>query len=398
MSTNNLSYYFDENATASPLSSAIEAMYACLQQGPVNASSVHTQGRKGRGIIETCRRMVAQSLSVNSRHLTFCSGATEGLHTLIASFAHTNGHMVVSAVEHPAIWGALTLYGIDYTEVSPDELGCINPQDFTNALQDNTVLAIMMYAQNEIGIVYPITEIAASIGKVPLLVDAVQAWGKVPIKLEDSGASFAVVSGHKIGAAQGSGVLWSKGGNPFQPLLQGGAQERGRRAGTENVASLASLSVAAEYIPKRLAQMSHVQHLRDQLQSMIISQIDHSMIHANLPTYEGLSLVNEDNSSKQNNSNYRQLHRRLPNTLSVAFSDVPGDLLLQALDLRRIYLSSGSACSSGALEPSATLLALGISISIARNTLRISLGPQHQLSEIEHLFNTLYEEIQYIRT
>ena len=364
--------YLDENATATPYPPALELMYKWMKLGPSNASSVHQAGRRGRGAIEKSRRRVAESLGVNARHLTFCSGATEAIHQIILGYLKPSDHVIVSAVEHPAIWGALNRLGIEYSIVPVNDKGEINPFDFTRLIQPNTRLGIMMYAQNEIGTIYPIQEVAQALGKIPLLCDAVQAWGKLPLNLEECGAQFAVVSGHKIGGPMGVGVIWCKGGSTLNPLLQGGAQERGRRAGTENIASIVGLEAAVSAIPSRLAAMEKVRALKESLQSRL------SLACPELQ-FVGISSAST-----------------LPNTLCMVHPRLMGDLMLQRLDLLGICISSGSACSSGAFEPSPILLALGLSEELAKSGLRVSLGPntiQEDIDRFIDVFVPLCEEL-----
>jgi cysteine desulfurase len=188
--------------------------------------------------------------------LTFTSGATEALHTVICGVVNAHDHVVVSAVEHPATWGALRRAQADVSVVPVDRLGRVDPAQVQAALKPDTKLVIQMAAQNELGVVYPTQEIASVIDGVPLLVDAAQAYGKVPLDLSETGATYAVVSGHKMGAPLGVGALWCRDGEPFTPYLEGGAQERGRRAGTENVPAIVGFGVAADEVEERLHRLS----------------------------------------------------------------------------------------------------------------------------------------------
>ena len=283
-------------------------------------------------------------------------------------------------------FGALERAEVEYTIIPVDRRGRVRPQSFSEALQPHTRLAVMMLAQNEVGISYPIAEIAAQLGAIPLLCDAVQAWGKMPLHLEKTGATFSILSGHKIGAPIGAGVIWANEGAPFMPLLKGGAQERGRRAGTENTPSIVGLGVAAEHIQARLDQTSRVGRLRDQLQDQIISELsDDVEVHC---------AEIEDPCSTFSYSS----HGRLYNTLSLGMREIEGDLILQSLDLEGIYISAGSACSSGALEPSPVLLALGLDEGQARRGIRISLGPQTQEAEVQKFYTCFKATISQLRS
>lgn len=372
--------YFDENATATPHRFAIEQACSWLMGPPVNASSVHSLGRKARGAVELSRRHIAQALSISPRHLTFTSGATESIHTIIGSTVQSGEHVLVSAVEHPAVWGALAKAEADIEIIPVDGYGRVNPQEFTDRLRPNTRLAIMMAAQNEIGTLYPVKTIAQALGHVPLLVDAVQAFGKVELNLEETGATYAVLSGHKIGAPQGVGLIWSQGGTPFQSLFKGGAQERGRRAGTENIAAIVGFGAAASRISQRLASQVKVQQLREYLRLSLQKELS--------TVVSVLGQFDTDQSKPQLKPTW-DTHGQLPNTLSLLASEKEGDLLLQQLDLAGFCLSAGSACSSGALEPSPVLLALGLSVKEASRGLRISMGPSSTKIEVEALFQAL---------
>lgn len=357
-----MTVYLDENATASPDLDVMKQVYLWLSEQPSNASSLHSLGRRARGAIEQSRRQLATALEVNPRHLTFTSGATESIHTLIEGLLNPGDHVLVSAVEHPAMWGALSKLDLDLEVIPVNRHGQIDPQDFAQAVRPQTRLAIMMAAQNEIGTLYPTQKIAQVLGHVPLLVDSVQAFGKVPLKLEETGASYAVLSGHKIGAPQGVGLIWCKGGSSFVPLLRGGAQERGRRAGTENIPAIIGFGLAAQNISKRLKQQENLLKLREYVREQLQSKFsDH---------YSVIGLFEAPLSVDQ----LWTQHGQLPNTLSIMAHQGEGDLLLQQLDLAGFCLSAGSACSSGALEPSPILKALGYSASEASRGLRLSMG------------------------
>jgi cysteine desulfurase len=219
-----------------------------------------------------------------------------------------------------------------------------------------------MAAQNEIGNVYPVRVVADAVAPVPVLCDAVQAFGKLPLSVADLGAALVVVSSHKIGGPPGAGALWTR--LDLRPLLAGGPQERGRRAGTENVPALVGFGVAAAALPERLAAMPRVAALRDRLERELLARVPGLRVHGDREA-------------------------RLPNTLSFRVDGLEGDLLLAALDLEGIRLSSGSACSSGSVEPSPVLRALGLDEAAARGGLRASLGPETTDAEIDRLLDLL---------
>ena len=363
-------------------------MTAWLSAPPANASSVHQWGRRARGAIEQSRRQIAQSLAVSPRHLTFTSGATEALHTVICGVLSAGDHVVVSAVEHPATWGALRHVGASVDVVPVNHKGQIDPDDFKACLKPHTKLGVMMAAQNEVGVIYPTYEVAQRLGEVPLLVDAAQAYGKTQLKLEDTGATYAVVSGHKMGGPLGVGALWCRGGEPFDPLLMGGAQERGRRAGTENVPAIVGFGAAANEVKERLEALRNTRNLRDQLRDQL-RDIDGVSILGGWADLDHLKSDLEDEINQDSDDvlseSWRgwRTHHQLPNTLYLSIPRLEGDLLLQHLDLQGYCVSSGSACSSGALDPSSTLLALGFDAHHARRGLRISMSPYTTDAELE---------------
>ncbi len=366
--------YLDENATATPLASAAAAAGEWLTRA-ANASSPHAAGRAARGAVERARRQVAASLGVEARQLTFCASATEALHAAVLGLLGPGDHVVASALEHAALWGALEqarrLLGVEVTRVPAGARGDVDPEGFSRALRPNTRLCVLMAAQSELGVVYPTRAVAERVAPVPLLCDAAQAWGKVPLHLPSTGASFGVVSGHKIGAPLGGAALWcAPGSPPLAPLLRGGGQERGRRAGTELTPALVGLGVAAEGVGERLEQMLRVRALRERVEGRLAAHARVSVSAA------GVDLDAQGAPRVPGEAWQWREHARLPNTLLLRTLGAEGDLLLQALDLAGFCVSSGSACASGALEPSAALLALGCSAAEARCALRVSLGPR----------------------
>lgn len=350
-----MSAYLDHNASAPLHPTAAAAMRAWLDGTPGNPSSVHRLGRRLRAAVETARRQVASALNVVPGELIFTSGATEALHLGIAGFVPPGGAVVTSAVEHPAVYGACAAIGAQVTRVPVDDQGRLDLDALGAAVTPQTDLVVLIGAQNELGTRLPIAAAAARVG-VPLLCDAVQLAGRVPLVPVDLGCAAAVISSHKIGGPHGSGALWVAPGHGLRPYLAGGPQERGRRAGTENVPGIVGFGAAATILPERLAQMPRLAALRDAFEAQI-SRIDGAVIHG-------------------------QAADRLPNTSAFRFEGVDGDLLLAALDLEGYCLSSGSACSAGAVEPSPTLRALGLSPTQARGGLRLSLGPSTTAAEV----------------
>jgi cysteine desulfurase len=254
--------------------------------------------------------------------------------------------------------------------VPVDAQGRVDVDRFCDAVDSNSTLAVLMGAQTEVGTLMPVAEVAARI-EVPLLCDAVQLAGRVPLALGELGCAAAVISSHKIGGPHGCGALWVAPGRALRPYLAGGPQERGRRAGTENVLGIVGFGAAASVLPERLGHMPRLAALRDGFE-VAIGRIDGAVVHG-------------------------QAADRLPNTSAFRFEGVDGDLLLAALDLEGYCLSSGSACSAGAVEPSSTLQALGLSPAQARGGLRVSLGPSSTAAEVEGCAAILPQLVARIR-
>ena len=350
--------YFDHNASA-PMDCAVrEGLMRHLAAPPGNPSSVHSHGRAARTALERARRAVADRLGVKATELVFTSGATEALHLAIGGLVHRGGHVVSTAVEHAAVDGALAVVGAVVDRVAPDTRGRLAPHAFVERLRVDTRLVVCIGAQNEIGTLSPIAEVAGLVAPVPVLCDATQMWGRVPLNPNALGVSLMALSGHKVGAPAGIGLLWVRPGVCLAPVQRGGAQERERRSGTENLLGAVGLGLAAEQVERRLAEMPRIRALRDRLR-------------AGLEALEPTLLVHGEPTAG------------LPNTLSFRVPDLDGDALLAAFDLEGFSLSSGSACASGALEPSPVLLALGLSERDARRGLRISLGPENTAEEVE---------------
>jgi cysteine desulfurase len=349
--------YLDHNASAWPLPAASQAAATWMLEHGGNPSSVHALGRRARAAVESARRSVAAALGARPAEVVFTSGATEALHLAILGLARPGGHAVVSGVEHPAVFGACRVAGVEPLRIAPDAAGRLAPDAFGAAVRADTAFVAVMAAQNEIGNVYAVEAIARAVAPVPLIVDAVQWFGRLPLDVASLGAAAVVVSGHKIGAPPGVGALWVQPGLALTAFLDGGAQERGRRGGTENVPGIIGFGVAAEAVPDRLAAGPRIAALRDACAEGLRALAADVVFHGDPAA-------------------------RLPNTLSFRLPGVMGDVLLAALDLEGFCLSSGSACASGALEASPVLRALGIPEADARGAIRLSLGPETTEAEV----------------
>lgn len=365
-----MTIYLDHNASALPLPAAVEAAAVWLARGG-NPSSVHARGRAARAAVERGRRQVASAIGGSPGAVVLTSGATEAIHLAIGGLLEPGEHVVVSAVEHPAVFGACRAARADVSVVPVDASGRMSASAFAAACRAETRLVVAMAAQNEIGNVYPTAEIASAVSPHPLLCDAVQAWGRIPFDVGQSGAALAVFSSHKIGGPRGAGALWVRDGLALRPWLDGGPQERGRRAGTEDVAAIAGFGVAADAVPARVADMVGVARRRDRLAGALAAI--------------GGFVEHGDSGA------------RLPNTLAGRIDGVEGEALLAALDLDGVEISSGSACSAGSVLPSPVLLAIGLDSEQARQGLRFSLGPETTDADIERVVTLLPRLVDRIR-
>ncbi len=371
--------YFDHNATT-PLDQRVaDAMLGWWQDGG-NPSSLHAQGRRAREIVEQGRERVADAVGASHpSEIVFGSSGTELNNAVIESAATVpdRRHVVMSTIEHPSIIRGcerLEQRGFEVTRVRPDASGTVSASAMTHALRPETCLAILMAANNEVGTLQPVAQVGGVCREhgVPLLCDAVQAAGKVPIDVSALNADYVVVAGHKVNGPMGAAALWIREGSDFTPLLVGGSQERHRRASTENVAACAGLGLALEVATRELdARVRSASELRDQFERAV-REIPDVRIHcADSP--------------------------RLPNTSNLAFEGVLGQDLLIRLDLAGFAVSTGAACASGSVEPSTVLLSLGIKSDLALASLRVSFGAGNTMSQVEHFLETLEREVATLR-
>ncbi len=366
--------YLDANATTPPHPRVLAAMSRALEAGFGNASSVHSVGQRARALLDTAREQCASALGCDARELIFTSGGTEAdalaIHGAAAAALkaapRAGPRVVTTSVEHPAVLGAcasLARLGVETVRIGVDGEGRLDLAALQAELaHPGTLLCAAMAANNETGVLFPIDRIGELCRRagVALHVDAVQAAGKLPLRLSDSPATYAAVSGHKLRGPQGAGLLWARRGAPLAPFQQGGHQEKGRRAGTENVAAAVGLGEALEVATAEMSSSSpRLAALRDRLQGAL-AQIEGAQVHgAGSP--------------------------RVPNTLSISFAGCEGETLLVALDLAGVCVSTGSACSAGSLEPSPVLLAMGVPAERARAALRFSLWSNNTEAEIDQV-------------
>jgi len=358
--------YLDNNATTAPDPRVVDAVVAALREGWGNPSSGHLAGRQARALLEAARARVAASLGARPDEVVFTSGGSESDNWALrgVAAARGGGHVVVTAVEHPAVLEtarALEREGrVRLTVVGVDRFGRVDPAEVAAAIAPDTVLVSVMLANNEVGTLEPVAEIAAACRRrgVAMHTDAAQAVGKVPVDFGALGADLLTVAGHKVYAPKGVGALLVRRGTTIAPLVRGAGHERGLRAGTENVPGIAGLGAACEIARAGLAEEApRLAALRDELEARLA---------AGFP-----ALVRHGHPSE-----------RLPNTASVAFPGVDANALLDAV-ADQVAASPGAACHTGAVHPSAVLTAMGVDAATALATVRFSVGRFTTAADVE---------------
>ncbi|MCL2079490.1 MAG: cysteine desulfurase NifS [Oscillospiraceae bacterium] len=372
----NKTVYLDNAATTRLSDAAFEAMLPYLTDGYGNPSSIYSIGREAKNAIENARNTVAKAIGASPEEIFFTGSGTESDNwaiksaanaALFAANAKKGRHIISSAIEHPAVLNSLKNLeknGCEVTYLGVDKHGQIDLDELRRAIRSDTALITVMTANNEIGTILPISEIGkiAKQHGVLLHTDAVQAVGHIPVDVGEMNVDLLSFSGHKFGGAKGVGVLYAKKGLLLPPLLHGGEQERGRRAGTENVAGIASLAAALDAALTRLP-LSGVEQMRNRLRDGLL-QIPRSHFTGD-PT------------------------NRLPGIASFVFEAIEGESMLLMLDQCGICASSGSACSSGALDPSHVLLAIGLPHEIAHGSLRLSVGTDNTDEDISYVLEKM---------
>jgi cysteine desulfurase len=367
-------FYFDHNATTPVAPEVLRVYSETMAEVYGNASSIHYFGQAAKQRLEAARRGIASAIGCDAREIVLTSGGTEADNLAIFGVARgSNCHIVTSSIEHPAVLNAcaqLEREGCSVTYLPVGGDGIVDPADVRRALRPQTVLITVMHANNEIGTLQPVAEIAriAREAGIPFHSDAVQTAGRIPLRVKDLGADLLSIGGHKFGAPKGVGALYVRKGVNVKPILFGGHHERDRRAGTENVPGAVALARAASLA----FDWSGLAVLRDRLEQGVLDRIP-------------AARVNGDRA------------RRLPNTSNIRFDGIEGEAMVIALDLGGFAVSSGSACSSGAVEPSHVLLAMGQNPADARSSVRFSLGPGNTADQVDSLVDAVIESVAHLR-
>ena len=382
--------YLDHNATTAVDPAVLDAMVPYFSSDFGNASSIHTFGQRARAAVETAREQVAALLNARPQEIVFTSGGTESdnhaifgvalssLTSSTSSTSSTSPHVITTTIEHEAVLNAcqaLEKQGVAVTYLPVNREGLVNLDDLRRALRPETVLITVMHANNELGTLQPLAEIGriAAQAEVYFHTDAVQSAGKIPIDVNRLSTHLLSLSGHKLYAPKGVGALYVRGGTRLHQLLYGGHHQRGFRPGTENVAGIVGFGKAAEMARNSLAgEAKHVSTLRDKLEQGLLERVPQIRVNGGLAP-------------------------RTPNTTNIMFAGIDGEALVIALDLRGLACSVGAACSSGAVEPSHVLTAIGLSQEQAKSSLRFSLGRHTTESEIDIALDVIPAAVAQLR-
>ncbi len=375
--------YFDHNATTPVDPSVIEVMTQVLREDFGNASSIHYFGQRAKGVMDDARTAVADLLKAEVSEVVFTSGGTESDNFAIRGVAEAlevtgRRHLIASAIEHEAVlttFKALARRGWTTTLLPVDTSGIVAPDALEAALTDQTALVSVMHANNEIGTVQPVADLAriAHARGALFHTDAVQSVAKIPVDVRALGADLLSLSAHKFNGPKGAGALWIKRGTRVTAILTGGKHERNRRAGTENVAAIAGLGAAATLASGKLtAEAARLSALRNRLETEILARIPQTAVNG-------------------------AGDRRVPNTTNISFEGVEAESLLIALDLEGVAVSTGSACSSGTLEPSHVLRAMGFAAHRTQNSIRLSLGAGNTDEQVDYVLGKLPKIVEKLR-
>jgi len=370
--------YLDYNASAPVRPEVLAVMEDVFRTVPGNASSIHSRGRRARALVEEARERLGSALGVAPAELIFTGGGSEADNLALkgTAYAHGRGHLITTAIEHPAVLETcryLAGVGFDLSVVKCDAEARVDPAAILAALRPDTILVSVMAANNEVGTIQDLAGIRAALGssRVSFHSDSIQALGKTFLDLAP--VDMATFSAHKLGGPQGVGALYLRSGTKLHSLVHGGGQEVGMRAGTENVAGIVGFSLAAELVRGELdAYVKRVSRLRDLLEERIVDLVEGVRLHG-------------------------PRKGRLANTANISFPGIPGEAVVLGLDARSIAVSTGSACSSGQLEPSHVLSAMGVSPEEGKEAVRISLGPDTTREQVLTVAGALSEVVAGFR-
>ncbi len=375
--------YADNAATTSVSKAALDAMLPYLTENYGNPSSLYAFGQKAAEALQEARETVAACINAEPREIIFTSGGSEADNQAIVSAAKLGArkgkkHLISTQFEHHAVLHTLSKLekeGFEVTLLDPHSDGVIRVEDVEAAIRPDTALVTVMFANNEIGTVQPIAEIGALCREkgIPFHTDAVQAAGHMPIDVKAMNIDMLSMSGHKFHAPKGVGVLYARRGMVLTNIIEGGAQERGKRAGTENVAGIAAMAAALKESCEHMEEnTAKIIPMRDKL-FRELSKIPHSKINGSL-------------------------EHHVPGTVNMCFEGIEGESLLLMLDDAGICASSGSACTSGSLDPSHVLLSIGLPHEVAHGSLRLSIGEYNTMEQIDHIIETVPKVVAYLRS
>ena len=375
--------YADNAATTSVSKTALDAMMPYLTTLYGNPSSLYSFAQKAKEALEEARQTVADIIGAQPKEIYYTSGGSEADNQAIVSMAKFGAlkgkkHLISTKFEHHAVLHTLKQLekqGFEVTLLDVHEDGVVRLEDVEAAIREDTALVTVMFANNEIGTVQPIKEIGALCRSkgIPFHTDAVQAAGHMPINVQEMNIDLLSMSGHKFHAPKGVGVLYAKKGMPLFNIIEGGAQERGKRAGTENIPGIVALAAALkESVDNMEANTAKIIPMRDKLFAEL-SKIPHSKINGSL-------------------------EHHVPGTVNMCFEGIEGESLLLLLDSKGVCASSGSACTSGSLDPSHVLLAIGLPHEVAHGSLRLSIGEYNTMEEIDHIIEVVPGVVEYLRS
>ncbi len=374
--------YFDHAATTPVLPEVIDAINKCFIEFYGNASEPHLPGRQAKEVLENSRELIAGALGANSSEITFTSGGTESdnlaLFGIAEAYKKHGNHIITSEIEHPAVsmsLKALARRGFKISFVPVDRFGMIDPDDIKKAINKNTILVSIMHANNIVGTIEPIEEIGKILKEKNIIfhTDAVQTFCSAKTLVDDLGVDLLSISGHKIYGPKGVGALYIRKGTKIMPHIFGGGQERGRRSGTENIPGIAGLAKAAELGQRNIdAKIKKLTTMRDYLKNKLLASVEEVRFNGHP-------------------------EKRLPGNCNFSFKYIEGESIVLKLDIGGIAVSSGSACSSSSMKPSHVLVAMGLSNEEAFGSLRVTLGFENTMEEIDYFLEVTEKTIKDLR-